>query len=186
MDGYRSLAGSAQYPNKNTFWPTRFQPCFAISISSQRVGVVVGESIKPVIVDLIKDLHIATAILGLDRIRMPSVEPHSSMPRTTFHIVAHKEQVHKRYWCALAHPTTELVIGALPHRHRRPRAANQAPWPALSVGFGSCRQWPFAVGANFSLSDLQGSALQRQTGRLVRALARWTDDVCATDRKGKG
>jgi hypothetical protein len=87
MDGYRSLAGSAQCPNRNTFWPTRFQPCFAISISSQRVGVVVGESIKPVIVDLIKDLHMATAILGLDRIRMPSVEPHS---RHATHDIPHR------------------------------------------------------------------------------------------------
>ena len=29
-----------------------------------------------------------------------------------------------------------------PDRHCRSRAASQAPSPALSVGFDSCRQWP--------------------------------------------
>jgi hypothetical protein len=121
MDGYRSLAGSAQYPNKNTFWPTRFQPCFAISISSQRVGVVVGESIKPVIVDLIKDLHIATAILGLDRIRMPSVEPHS---RHATHDIPHRG--------AQGAGAQEVLVRPGPPNHRTRHRRTTAPAPSAA------------------------------------------------------
>ena len=42
------------------------------------------------------------------------MEPHHKhLTRTTFHIVAHREQVQKRVLWALRQPTIEQVIGAL-------------------------------------------------------------------------
>ncbi len=54
-------------------------------------------------------------------------------------------------------PTTELVIGALPHtgRHCRSRAASQAP-SSLERGLRQLQAVAIAVGANFSLGDLHG------------------------------
>ena len=77
---------------------------------------------------------------------------------TSSAIVAHKEQVHKRVLCALAQPnhrtrdrrTTAHRTGTVGHglQVKRP--------PSLERGLRQLQAVAIAVGANFSLGDLQG------------------------------
>ena len=131
-------------------------------------GGDVGESIKPVIVDLIEDLHIATALLGLDHIR--SAVNHlvgdavggAAQQAFDTHDIPHRgaQGAGAQEGIVRLGPTqpTELVIGALPHTGQGLSVTgckSSAP-ASLERGLRQLQAVAIAVGANFSLSDLQG------------------------------